>query len=81
MNNSPEVGSMLQHAISLCAARATIRERLRTQVNKLHRPLRERQHLYRDLMASEFELTEKITQLLPHLDPDDAATLKAKYNK
>lgn len=78
-HTSAEVGSMLQHAISLCAARAVVRRGLKVQVNNLTKPVRERKALYAELRAKEDALTEQIEQLVPHLDPDDVAKLTAQY--
>ena len=72
-------GTILQDAISLFAQRAQVREGLRVQVNNLARPVKERKQLYADLRAKEDELTERIAQVLPHLEPDDQRQLLEKY--
>ena len=79
MNQDQFVGSMLQDAISLCAQREQIRKGLRVQVNNLTRSVAERKKLYADLRRQEDELTERIQQVLPHLEEEDRRQLLEKY--
>ena len=77
---STGLSPMLQGAIQLYAARAVIRQRLRTEVNKLSKTVEARRQLYTDLRATEIVLTEQLQQIEDELPSTDLAQFRAKYS-
>ena len=77
--SDPTIGSALQKAIGLYAARAAVRERLRVQVNNLSKTVEERKRLYTDLKAAEAAFTVQIEEMKPLLDPGELRALLEHY--